>query len=110
MRLHHQTEHEHTLGAKSDRCDSTNPAIGDATQDAFHLTRSQLSIDHRHGSEAAKGAIRTLEPTYCALVVAEVFIRNSDNASQSVKPVGFVRRKPSLISTVPDRKSTRLNS
>jgi hypothetical protein len=28
-------------------------------------------------------------------VVAQIFISNSDNPSQAVKPVGFVRRKPS---------------
>src|ERR1039457_193214 len=95
MRLHHQRGLGHTLGAKSDRRGSTNSAVSDTTQDALHLARSQLSIDHCHGSESAKGTIRTLEPTFCALMVAEVFISNSDNPSQAVKPVGFVRREPS---------------
>ena len=82
--------------ARLDKLGSTNSAVGDAAQDVFHLAGSQLSVDCSHGCETAEGTIGMLEPAHGTLVVAEIFISNRYNSSQSVKPVGFVTCQSSL--------------
>src|ERR1035438_10649897 len=95
MLLRRQREYGRTACARLDRVGSTNSAVGDAAQDALHLARSQLGVNCSDGCEAAEGTVGMLEPAHGTLVVTKIFIRNRDNASQSVKPVGFITCQPS---------------
>src|SRR5271169_6631731 len=94
-----QREYGHTSCARPDKFGSTNSAVGDAAQDALHLARSQLCVNGSDGCETAEGTVGMLEPAHGTLVVTKIFISNRYNASQSVKPVGFITCQPSAATT-----------
>src|SRR5271157_666817 len=95
MLLHRQTARGRTPCAAPDKRASTNSAVSNAAQDVLHLARSQFRVNGGYGSEAAQGPIGTLKPAHGALVIAQTFIGDGHDASQAVKPVGFITRKPS---------------
>src|ERR1019366_8741651 len=99
MLLRRQREYGRMACARLDKVGSTNSAVGDATQDALHLARSQLCVDGGDGCEAAEGTVGMLEPAHGTLVVTKTFIRNRYNASQSVKPVGLITGQFSAATT-----------
>src|SRR6202158_3237402 len=95
MLLRRQREYGRTACARLDKVGSTNSAVSDAAQDALYLACSQLCVNRSHGCEAAEGTVGMLEPAHGTLVVTKIFISNRYNASQSVKPVGFITCQPS---------------
>src|SRR5271157_3751847 len=109
MLLRHQREHGHRSCATLDKVGSTNSAVGNAAQDALHLARSQLRVNGSDGCEAAQGTVGMLEPAHGTLVITKVFIRNRYNASQSVKPVGFITGQPSTATTALQASRRKVN-
>src|SRR5208282_981704 len=107
MLPHRQRECGHTSCARLDKVGSTNSAVSDAAQDALHLARSQLCVNGSDGCDAAEGTVGTLEPAHGTLMVTKILISNRYNASQSVKPVGFITCQPSTATAAlqaPSRK------
>ena len=74
---------------------STNSAVGNAAENVLHLARAQFRVHSGDRREATQGSIGTLEPAHGALVIAQTFTGDGYDASQAVKPVGFVTCKPS---------------
>ena len=68
-------------------------------KDALHLARSQFCVHCSDRCEAAEGTVGMLEPAHGTLVVTKIFISNRYDASQSVKPVGFITGQPSTATT-----------
>lgn len=85
--------------AAPDKHGSTNSAISDASQNVFHLARPGFGIDCGEGRDTAKRTIGMLEPASGALVIAEVLIRESNDAGQAVEPVRLMARQPSGAAT-----------
>src|ERR1035437_3164481 len=94
-----QREYGHTSCARLDKVGSTNSAVSDAAQEVLHLARPQLCVNSSDGCEADEGAVGVVDPAHGPLVVTEIFISNRYNASQSVKPVGFITCQPSTATT-----------
>src|SRR6266567_5542764 len=95
MLLRHRMECERTFYEALDRRDSTNSAVGNATQNVFHLACAQFGINGGHRGDAAEGTIRVLQPAHGANMVAEVLVGQGYDAGQAIQTIGFVTRQPS---------------
>ena len=91
--------------AARDKPGSTNSAISDASQNVFHLASTGLGIDCSEGRNAAEGAIGMPQPASGTVAIAQVLIRDCNNARQAVEPVGLVARQPST--TAPALQAAR---
>src|ERR1039458_8652629 len=103
-----QREYGHTPCARRDKVGSTNSAVSDAAQEVLHLARSQLCVNGSDGREAAEGTVGMLEPAHGTLVATKIFISNRYNASQSVKPVGFITCQPSTATAALQASSRKV--
>ena len=86
-------ERERTSCAGPDRLASTDSAVRNAAQKVLHLASAEFRIESRDGGHTAEGMVGALQPSHRALVVAQVILRESHNAGQTVKAVRFVMRQ-----------------
>ena len=82
-----------------DRPVSTDSAVRNAAQDVLDLASAKLRVDGRNRCDSAERTIGTLKPAQGALSITEILIGKGNNASEPVKPIGFVARQPSATAS-----------
>ena len=80
-----------------DRRASTHAAVGDASENVLHGPGSEFGIDHLERRAASESAIRPPEPASCGIIVAEVMLRQGNDACEPVEAVRFVPGQSALV-------------